>query len=122
MGADKIEKKDIPEDAFVVYIGTHGDVGAYYADFILPAAAYTEKTATYVNTEGRPQLTRLAVQPPGLARNDWEILRALSEELGQTLPYDTLEEIRYRIAELAPHLLKYDYIEPTLFGEIAVTP
>lgn len=83
MGADNnIKPSDIPEDAFVVYIGTHGDEGAYYADVILPGAAYTEKNATFVNTEGRAQLTRLVVQPPGNAREDWKILRALSEEVG----------------------------------------
>lgn len=122
LGTDNIKPSDIPKDAFVVYIGTHGDEGAYYADVILPGAAFTEKNGTFVNTEGRTQLTRLVVQPPGLARNDWEILRALSEECGQTLPYDTQEEIRYRIAELAPHLLKYDYIEPSIFGDIAALP
>lgn len=120
LGCDSIKTEDIPEDAFVVYVGTHGDEGAYFADIILPAAAYTEKSTTYVNTEGRPQVTRLAVTPPGQGKVDWEIIRALSEECGQTLPYDTIEEIRYRIAELAPHLLKYDYIEPTAFSELAV--
>lgn len=64
----------------------------------------------------------MAVQPPGNAREDWKIFRALSEELGCTLPYDTLEELRYRMAELAPHLLKYDYIESTTLGEIALKP
>jgi NADH dehydrogenase (ubiquinone) Fe-S protein 1 len=120
LGADNIRTEDIPEDAFVVYLGTHGDNGAYFADIILPGAAYTEKTTTYVNTEGRVQNTKLAVPPPGQARTDWEIIRALSEEAGQTLPYDSIEEIRYRISELAPHLLKYDYIEPTIFGEYGV--
>lgn len=120
MGADDIRTKDIPEDAFVIYQGTHGDEGAYFADLILPGAAYTEKTGTYVNTEGRVQLARLAVTPPGLARNDWEVIRALSEECGVGLPYDNHEELRYRIAELAPHLLKYDHIETSLLGELAL--
>jgi len=120
LGADNIRTDDIPEDAFVVYLGTQGDNGAYFADIVLPGVSYVEKSTTYVNTEGRVQVTRLAVSPPGQARNDWEIIRALSEESGQTLPYDTIEEIRYRIAELAPHLLKYDYIEPTVFGEYGV--
>lgn len=103
-------------------MGTHGDEGAYYADVVLPGSAYTEKSSTFVSTEGRVQLTRLAVTSPGRARDDWEILRALSEEIGATLPYDTLEELRYRVAELAPHLMKYDYIEPTQFGAIALKP
>jgi len=120
LGADNIRTEDIPEDAFVVYLGTHGDNGAYFADIVLPGAAYTEKTTTFVNTEGRVQMSKMVVPPPGQARNDWEVIRALSEEAGQSLPYDNIEEIRYRIAELAPHLLKYDYIEPTVFGEYGV--
>lgn len=75
-GADNIRTSDIPEDAFVVYMGTHGDEGAYFADVILPCAAYTEQTATYVNTEGRVNLSRMVVPPPGQARAAWEILRA----------------------------------------------
>lgn len=93
LGADDIRTSDIPEDAFVIYLGTHGDEGAYFADLILPGVTYTEKTATYVNTEGRVQLSRLAVSPPGLARNDWEVLRALSEECGVPLDYDSQEEV-----------------------------
>jgi NADH dehydrogenase/NADH:ubiquinone oxidoreductase subunit G len=75
-------------------MGTHGDEGIYYADVVLPSATYTEKDATYVNTEGRVQVTRLVVQPPGQAKEDWKILRALSEEIGQELPYDTHDEVR----------------------------
>lgn len=71
LGADNIKPSDIPEDAFVIYIGSHGDEGAYYADLVLPGAASTEKAGTYVNTEGRVQLTRLVVHPPGFARDDW---------------------------------------------------
>lgn len=59
--------------------GHHGDVGAPMADVILPSAAYTEKYGTYVNTEGRAQQTRVAVTAPGMAREDWKILRAISE-------------------------------------------
>ena len=79
LGADEI---DIEPGAFVVYIGTHGDRGAHRADVILPGAAYTEKTGTYVNTEGRPQFAERAIFPPGDAREDWAILRALSDALG----------------------------------------
>ena len=79
LGADEI---DIEPGAFVVYIGTHGDRGAHRADVILPGAAYTEKTGIYVNTEGRPQFAERAVFPPGDAREDWSILRALSDPLG----------------------------------------
>lgn len=76
----------------------------------------TEKSGTYVNIDGRVLITRLAVTPPGQARNEWEIMRALSEIMGQSLPYDSLAEIRFRVAELAPHLIKYDYIEPYNFS------
>ncbi|OMJ95500.1 hypothetical protein SteCoe_1096 [Stentor coeruleus] len=112
LGADNFRPEEIPEDAFVIYQGTHGDEGAYRANLILPGAAYTEKSGTYVNIDGRVVMGRLATSPPGQGRSDWEILRALSEVMGHTLPYDDLQEIRYRIAELAPHLVKYDYVEP----------
>ena len=78
----------------MIYQGHHGDAGAHRADVILPGAAYTEKPGTYVNTEGRVQLADRAVFPPGEAREDWAILRALSERLGKTLPYDTLDQVR----------------------------
>ena len=112
LGSDNFRPEEIPEDAFVIYQGTHGDEGAYRANVILPGAAYTEKSATYVNVDGRAVMGRLTTSPPGQGRSDWEVIRALSEVLGQTLPYDSLQEIRYRIAELAPHLIKYDYLEP----------
>ncbi len=116
LGVDNnLKASDFSKDSFVIYVGSHGDEGAYFADLVLPAAAYTEKNATYVSNEGRTQLTKLVVQPPGQAKEDWQIFRALSEEIGVALPYDTLEEIRYRIAELAPHLLKYDYIGRRVF-------
>jgi NADH dehydrogenase (ubiquinone) Fe-S protein 1 len=111
LGSDNFRPEEIPEDAFVIYQGHTGDEGAYYADLILPGASYIEKTATYVSTEGRVQSTRSASTPPGFAREDWHIIRALSEELGTPLPYDSLDEVRTRMAELAPHLVKLDYIE-----------
>ncbi len=97
LGADEIDTKRLGK-AFVIYQGHHGDAGAHRADVILPGAAYTEKPATYVNTEGRAQVGRRAVYPPGDAREDWTILRALSERLGKTLPYDTLDQVRARLA------------------------
>ena len=81
-------------NAFVIYQGSHGDRGAHRADVILPGAAYTEKDAIYVNTEGRPQMTARAVFPPGDAREDWKIIRALSGVLGQALPFNTVTELR----------------------------
>lgn len=112
LGADEIANKDIPKDAFVVYQGHHGDLGASFADVILPGSAYTEKSATYVNTEGRTQITRAATNAPGVAREDWKIVRALSEYLGATLPYDDIVAVRTRLGDIAPHLVRHDVIEP----------
>ena len=75
LNADEIDPKSIPQDAFVVYQGHHGDLGAQLADVCLPGAAYTEKSTTWVNTEGRTQLGRAAVPPPGASREDWKIIR-----------------------------------------------
>ena len=105
LGADEI---DVPEGAFVVYIGHHGDKGACRADVVLPAAAFTEKHATYVNTEGRPQHARRAIPPPGEARDDWKILRALSEVMGHALPYDDLRGVRSRLCEVSPTFERID--------------
>jgi NADH-quinone oxidoreductase subunit G len=91
-------------DTFTVYIGSHGDAGVRHADVILPAAAYTEKHGTYVNLEGRVQLSERAVHPPGEAREDWTILRALSDVVGKTLPFDDLHQLRDAIAAEHPHL------------------
>lgn len=109
LGADEglVSRNDLPKDCYVVYQGHHGDRGAELADAILPGAAYSEKQATYVNTEGRAQQTLVAVGPPGLAREDWKVIRALSEVAGVPLPYDSLSEIRGRMNELAPHLTRY---------------
>jgi NADH dehydrogenase (ubiquinone) Fe-S protein 1 len=81
-----------------------------------------EKQATYVNTDGRPQQTREALSSPGFSQDDWMVLRALSEEIGSPLPYDTIEELRTRIAELSPHLIKYDFIENSGFEGLAHQP
>ncbi|MCW5700490.1 MAG: molybdopterin-dependent oxidoreductase, partial [Rhodospirillales bacterium] len=99
LGADEVDTQALGS-AFVVYLGHHGDAGAQRADVVLPGAAYTEKSGTYVNTEGRVQHGRRAVQPPGEAREDWKILRALSEALGHALPYDTLDQVRARLGEV----------------------
>ncbi len=102
LGADEIDMDSLGK-AFVIYQGHHGDAGAERADVILPGAAYTEKNATYVNTEGRVQQGRRAVYPPGEAREDWTIIRALSEVLGRKLPVDTRDDVRARMAEVNPN-------------------
>jgi NADH-quinone oxidoreductase subunit G len=109
LGADEIDMSRLGK-AFVVYQGHHGDAGAHRADVILPGAAYTEKNATYVNTEGRAQLARQASYPPGDAREDWKILRALAGTLGKTLPYDTLGQVRRRLAEVSPTFAAIDVV------------
>ena len=96
LGADEIDTKALGS-AFVVYIGSHGDAGAHRADVILPGAAYTEKNATYVNTEGRVQRTRLAVFPPGEATEDWKAVAAVAGALGKPLAYNTLSQVRDRL-------------------------
>lgn len=113
LGADAgcISRSDLPKDTVIIYQGAHGDAGASMADIVLPGAAYTEKDGTYVNTEGRAQYTRLAVTPPGMARNDWKIIRALSELLGEKLPYDSLKDVRARLTEVSPNLTKYGDVE-----------
>jgi NADH-quinone oxidoreductase subunit G len=109
LGADEIE---VEPGAFVIYIGTHGDRGAQRADVILPGAAYTEKSGLYVNTEGRVQMAGRAAFPPGDAREDWSILRALSDVLGIKLPYDSLAQLRAALFQAHPHLAATDTITP----------
>ncbi|MGJ0620268.1 MAG: NADH-quinone oxidoreductase subunit NuoG [Methylocystis sp.] len=113
LGADEIA---IEPGAFVVYIGAHGDRGAHRADVILPGAAYTEKSGLYVNTEGRVQRAFRVVFPPGEAREDWVVLRALSGALGNPLPLDSLAALRRRLVEAHPHFAQVDEIAP---GEAA---
>ena len=120
LAADEFREEDIPEDAFVIYQGHNGDIGANFADLVLPGASYLEKHASYVNTDGRTQIGRKAITAPALAREDWAILRALSEELGTPLPYDSIDELRGRMAELAPHLIKYDTLELSGFEDLVV--
>jgi len=108
LGADEaalISRENFP-DTFIVYQGHHGDKGAEIADVILPGAAYTEKDGTYVNTEGRMQRAQLAVAPPGKAKEDWQILRAISEVIGRPLPYSDLSGVRERMAQVSPTLVE----------------
>ena len=109
LGADEI---DIKPGAFVIYQGSHGDRGAHRADVILPGAAYTEKFGTYVNTEGRVQMGARAAFPPGDAREDWAILRALSEGLGQRLPFDSFAALRKALYGEYPHFARIEQIAP----------
>jgi len=116
LGADEIDLS--ATDAFVIYLGTHGDRGAHRADVILPGAAYTEKPGLYVNTEGRVQRGERSVFPKGEAREDWAILRALSERLGATLPYDSIDQLRARLFAEHPSFGQLDYApgsSPTTF-------
>jgi NADH-quinone oxidoreductase subunit G len=108
LGADEIK---VPDGTFVVYIGTHGDRGAHRADVILPGAAYTEKSGIYANTEGRVQMASRASFPLGEAREDWAIVRALSELLGKKLPYDSLPALRQALFKAVPHLMRIDQVE-----------
>ncbi len=107
LGADEIDLSET--DAFVVYLGSHGDRGAHRADVVLPGAAYTEKPGLYVNTEGRVQMASRVVFPKGEAREDWAILRALSERLGTKLPYDSLDQLRARLFADHPTFGQIDY-------------
>ena len=107
LGADEVE---IAEGAFVIYQGSHGDRGAHRADIILPGAAYTEENGLFVNTEGRPQLAMRAGFAPGEAKENWAILRALSAELGEALPYDSLAQLRQALVAAVPHLAEIDTV------------
>jgi NADH-quinone oxidoreductase subunit G len=109
LGADEIE---VAPGAFVVYVGTHGDRGAHRADVILPGAAYPEKSGIYVNTEGCVQMAARAGFPPGDAREDWAILRALSDVLSARLPYDSLAQLRAAMFKAHPHLARIGQIAP----------
>ena len=110
LGADEFDTARIGANTFVVYQGHHGDAGASRADVILPGAAYTEKSGTYVNTEGRVQRGFAAMMPPGEARVDWTILRAFSETAGRKLPYDTIEALRTRLEAANPVFGKVGYL------------
>ena len=109
LGADELDMTQ-RKSGFTIYIGSHGDVGAHHADVILPGATYTEKHGTYVNTEGRVQLGLRAAFAPGQAKEDWAILRALSDVLGKTLPFDSLQQLRAVLYEAHPHFAEIDAI------------
>ncbi len=119
VGADEIS---VEPGAFVVYIGSHGDRGAHRADVILPGAAYTEKSGTYVNTEGRVQMADRAAFPPGDAREDWAIFRALSGALGQPLPFDSLSALRGKLYSAYPHFAQLDVLAPADASGLASLP
>ena len=121
LGADEIDMASLG-NAFVIYQGSHGDAGAHRADVILPGATYTEKSATWVNTEGRPQMARRANFPPGDAREDWAIIRALAGKLDVNLSFDNLDHLRAEIYKAAPHLARLDTVtaaDASLLADIA---
>jgi NADH-quinone oxidoreductase subunit G len=117
LGADEV---DIAAGPFVIYQGSHGDRGAQRADIILPAAAYTEENGLFVNTEGRPQLAMRAGFAPGQDKENWAILRALSAEVGQTLPWDSLAALRAQLLAKHPHLGRVDEVAENDWQPLAV--
>jgi NADH-quinone oxidoreductase subunit G len=118
LGADEMNF-DAKKAKFTVYIGSHGDQGAQNADVILPAAAYTEKSGTWVNTEGRVQMGNRAGFAPGDAREDWAIIRALSDVLGKKLPFDSLSQLRAKLYQAFPHFAAIDEIAASDSAKIA---
>jgi NADH-quinone oxidoreductase subunit G len=116
LGADEFDTSNF-KDTFTVYVGTHGDEGVKNADVILPATAYTEKSGTYISTEGRVQMTTKAVFAPGDAREDWTIFRALSDVLGSTLLYDNLGQLRLKLVEAVPHITAIDEVPDAEWGD-----
>jgi NADH-quinone oxidoreductase subunit G len=123
LGADEVDYS-LFADSFKVYVGHHGDNGAHHADVILPGAAYSEKSGTYVNLEGRVQRGERAVFPPGDAREDWAIFRALSDVLGKRLPFDSLDALRVEMAKVVPALgveglADYGWSEPSLSADVS---
>ena len=111
LGADELDISAF-EKSFVIYQGHHGDIGAHHADVILPGAAYTEKSATFVNLEGRVQRTRRAVFPPGDAKEDWKIISQLAETLEKPLPYNSVKQIMQRMVQVAPHFAQVGEVVP----------
>ena len=109
LGADELDMME-RRSGFTIYIGSHGDVGAHHSDVILPGSTYTEKSGTWVNTEGRVQMGQRAGFAPGEAREDWAIIRALSDVLGQKLPFDSLPQLRAKLYQEHPHFAEVDEI------------
>ena len=109
LGADEIDYSDFAS-SFVIYQGHHGDAGAHHADIVLPGAAYTEKDGIYLNTEGRVQYANRAAFPPGEAREDWAIIRAVSGAIGKSIGMDSLAELRDVLFEAVPHFAMPDQI------------
>ncbi len=110
LGADEIASQELSENSFVIYVGHHGDKGAACADIILPTAAFHEKSSTYVNMEGRAQRSHAALAPLGEAKEDWAVVRMLSEKLGQPLPWDSLEELRAHMDQYSEVFASLDQI------------
>jgi NADH-quinone oxidoreductase subunit G len=119
LGADEFDAAAIAPETFVIYQGHHGDRGAARADVVLPGAAYTEKSGTYVNTEGRVQRTAQAAFPLGDAKEDWRIIRAFSAVVGKTLPYDTAEALRARLAAVNPVFATIDTLTRLATSDLA---
>ena len=119
LGADEVE---IAPGAFVIYQGSHGDRGAHRADIILPGAAYTEENGLFVNTEGRPQMALRAGFAPGEAKENWAILRALSAEMGATLPFDSMAQLRRAMVAAHPHLGDVDVVADNGWAPLAAAP
>ncbi|MCY4153550.1 MAG: NADH-quinone oxidoreductase subunit NuoG [Aestuariivita sp.] len=119
LGSDEV---GLGKESFVIYQGSHGDQGAQHADIILPAAAYTEESGIFVNTEGRPQIAARASFPPGEAKENWAILRALSAKLGATQPWDNLMDLRYKVTAEVPHLAQIDEVPKNPWQAIPTSP
>lgn len=115
LNADDINHLSFPSDAFIVYQGHHGDIGASRSHLVLPGCAYTEKDATFVNVEGRSQMTKTAVPPPNGAREDWQIICAIAEVLGHPLPYSSgWIDLRDRISQISSHLISHGQLASTI--------
>ena len=117
LGADELDMRK-RTSGFTIYIGSHGDVGAHHADVILPGSAYPEKSGIYVNTEGRVQYGLRAAFAPGEAKEEWAILRALSDVLGKKLPFDSLAQLRAALIEAHPHFADTDQVAPAQGADI----
>ena len=116
LGADEIDFADF-QSSFIIYQGHHGDAGAHHADIVLPGAAYTEKDGIYLNTEGRVQYANRAAFPPGEAREDWAIIRAVSGAIGKSIGMDSLAELRAALCEAVPHFAMPDQIFPAKWAK-----